>query len=107
MSSSEYEYIRSLRKCPYKPFAELESYYDVRGSSEIGLSVYNQVQFNRYMAKLTESGVDMLEHSSRVQRGLKLQAKLRRKFKIRKKTGKPKSEARYQGSVQRHLMVVR
>lgn len=104
---NEYEYLQTFKGSPYRPFVELESHFDVRGPSEIGLSAYNQVQYNAYMAKLTESGVDMLEHSLRVQKGLKVQAKLRKKFKIRKKTGKPKSEARCQGSVQRHLKVVR
>lgn len=104
---NEYDYLRTLAGCPYKPFTEAEDHLNVRGASEAGLSLYNQIQFNRYMAKLTESGVDMLEYGLRLQKGLKIQAKLRRKFKIRKKTGKPKFETRCQGSVQRHLQVVR
>lgn len=105
---NEYEYLQALKDCPYKPFAEIESHFEVRGASEIGLSAYNQIQFNRYMAKLAESGVDMLEHSLRVQKGLKVQANLRRRFKIKPKKGKrSKSEARCQGSVHRHLQVVK
>jgi hypothetical protein len=104
---NEYDFLRTLKGCPYKPFVTIESHFDVRGSSEVGLSVYNQVRFNEYMSKLTESGVDMLEHSHRVQRGMKVQAALRRKFKIKKKVKRAKSETRALGRVHGRLQVVK
>lgn len=64
----------------FSPFAELDSDAGVRGASGVGLNLYNQMAYIRYMRRLTTVGVDQLDHSIRVMNGMRMQAVLHRRF---------------------------
>lgn len=64
----------------FSPFAVIESDAGVRGASNVGLTLYNQLAYVRYMRRLTTVGVDSLDHSVRVRDGMRIQAALHRRF---------------------------
>lgn len=64
----------------FSPFAQLESDAGVQGASSVGVSLYNQLAFIRYMRRLTSHGVDQLDYSIRVRNGMQIQAAMHRRF---------------------------
>lgn len=68
----------------FSPFVAIEAESSVRGASNAAMSMYNQIRFNVYMKRLLIAGVDQLEHSMRVSKGIAMQARLHRRFKTRK-----------------------
>ena len=78
--------------CPFSPFVAVQTDSSVRGATNQGVSLYNQIRYNAYMRRLVDSGVDAVEHSHRISVGLAVQARLNRSIQIRDRS-RPKLRA--------------